>query len=321
MWSRALTIAASVLLLVAVVAGYARIALVDSGQFANRATAALTDDSVRTLIAEKVTDEVVLAQRADLLAARPLIESVASGVVGSRAFADLFRAAVRDVHRAVFQRDQDTVTLTIADVGTVLAAALEQVRPSLAKEVRSTERVEVLRRDLGSTGGELARAGKTVRALALVLLLAWVALVAAAIATARDRRRAVVRLGTGAAAGGVVLVVACGIGRSVAEGAVDGPDARAAAGAVWDAFAGDLGTAALAAGRLRSGGGRVRRVADRADGARRAAAPRVRPHCHRAGAARAARAARRRARRRRPGRAAGARLRCCGCCSRSRARC
>ena len=116
----------------ALVAGYARQTVVNSDQFANRATEALRDDSVKSLIAEKITDEVVLKNKADLVAARPLIESVASDIVGGRAFTELFRKAVRDVHRSLFKHDKDTVTLTIADVGTVLAAALQQVRPDLA---------------------------------------------------------------------------------------------------------------------------------------------------------------------------------------------
>src|SRR5918997_3364421 len=146
---RLLVVAASVVMVLALVAGYARRAAVDSDQFANRATAALRDDSVRTVIAERITDDVVLAREADLIAARPLIQSVASAVVGSRAFTSLVRAAVRDVHRAVFVRDQRTVTLTVRDVGTVLAAAVERLRPSLAREIEAAGRVEILRRDAG----------------------------------------------------------------------------------------------------------------------------------------------------------------------------
>ena len=84
--ARVLVVLASVLMVLALVAGYARRAIVDSDQFANRATAALRDGSVRTVIAERVTDEVVLKRQADLLAARPLIESAVSGIVGGGAF-------------------------------------------------------------------------------------------------------------------------------------------------------------------------------------------------------------------------------------------
>src|SRR3954465_5094676 len=96
-----LVVLASVAAVLALAAGYVRHAAVDSSQFANRATVALHDDSVRSLIAQRVTDDVVLAKQSDLLAARPIIESAVSGVVGSRAFANLFRRGVRDVHRAL----------------------------------------------------------------------------------------------------------------------------------------------------------------------------------------------------------------------------
>jgi hypothetical protein len=183
--ARALVAAASLSLVLALIAGYARLVAVDSDQFANRAVAALRDDSVRTLVAEKITDEVVLKNRADLLAARPIIESVASGVVGSRAFTALFEGAVRDVHRALFHRDRDTVTLTVADVGTVLAAALQELRPSLAAEVESAGRVELLKRDIGGLSADLARVGDEIRLLAVFLLVATVLLAAGALAPPR----------------------------------------------------------------------------------------------------------------------------------------
>ena len=56
----ALVVLASVLLVGASVAGYARLAVFNSGQFANRASAALAQPAVRTAIGERVTDEIVL---------------------------------------------------------------------------------------------------------------------------------------------------------------------------------------------------------------------------------------------------------------------
>jgi hypothetical protein len=242
--ARVLVVLASLAIVLALVAAYARQAAVNSDQFANRATAALRDDSVRSLIAQKLTDEVILKNQADLLAARPIIESVAADVVGGRAFTNLFRKAVRDVHRALFKRDRNTVTLTVADVGAVLAAALEQVRPELAQKLRSTERVELVERNIGSLSATLADIAERIQLLAVLLLLLSLALVAGALFLTPDRRQTVVELGVGAAVGGVVLVVAYSVTRSLAVEHVDGPDAQAAARAVWDAFLGDLRTAA-----------------------------------------------------------------------------
>jgi hypothetical protein len=242
--ARSLLVAAALVLVLALLAGYARRAFVDADQFANRAAAALEDDSVRELIGERVTDEVILTNRSDLTTARPLIQSVVAGLVGGRAFTGIVRAGVRDAHRALFEGDQGTVVLTLADVGTVLAAALEVVRPTLASDLRATERVEVLRRDIGAAATTLAGVAQRVRLLAVLLLLLAVALVLGAVALAPDRRRAIVELGAAIAASGVLLVVALAIARSLAVGRVDGADEQAAAAAVWDAFLGDLRTAA-----------------------------------------------------------------------------
>ncbi len=65
----ALVVLASVLLVGASVAGYARLAFFNSGQFANRASAALAQPAVRTAIGERVhrRDRAALglAQRAE----------------------------------------------------------------------------------------------------------------------------------------------------------------------------------------------------------------------------------------------------------------
>jgi hypothetical protein len=240
--ARVLVGLASLAIVLALIAAYARQAAVDSDQFANRATAALHDDSVRSLIAQKVTDEVVLKNEADLIAGRPIIESVASEIVGGRAFTGLWRKAARDLHRALFKRDKNTVTLTVADVGTVLAAALEQVRPSLARELRSTERVEIVKRNIGSLSATLANIAERVKVLAILLILASLLLVAGGLFLSPDRRSAVIELGVGAAVAGGLLVVAYAIARSAAVNHLEEPDEQAAARAVWDAFLGDLRT-------------------------------------------------------------------------------
>ena len=221
--SRVLVALASLAILLALVAAYARQTTVNSDQFANRATTALQDQSVRSLIAQKVTDEVVLKNEADLVAARPIIESVASEIVGGRAFRGLFRTAVRDVHRALFKRDQNTVTLTVADVGTVLAAALQEVRPALAKELQSTQRIEVVRENIGSLSATLANVAEQVQVLAILLILLSLGFVGGALIVSPDRRGTVIELGLGAAAAGGVLIVVYAIARS----AVDEPAGHA----------------------------------------------------------------------------------------------
>jgi hypothetical protein len=237
MIGRILVAVTGVLLVAATVAAYAARALGDSDRFADRAAVALQHPDVRSVIADRVTDDVILRANADLIAARPIITSAVSGLVGGDAFAGLFRRGVRDLHAAVFRRDQDTVTLTIVDLATVLAAALEVVDPELAAELQSRRPPTVLNEEI--VGADVLRATGV-----LAWLLPALALVTAcaAVAFSPDRRRTVFRLGLAAVVAGLVVVAAETIAQGVALKGV-GEDERAAASAVWDAFLGDLGTA------------------------------------------------------------------------------
>jgi len=198
---------ASLLLVAATVAGYARLAVFDSDRFADRAAAALQEPSVREVVGERVTDELVLPTEPDLIAARPLIVSAVSGIVGGGAFASLFRRAVRDAHAAVFARDEDTVTLTLVDVGTVAGAAIEKLRPDLAGKLEANGRIELLRRRLGGATGDLARTAERIRVLAFVLAVLTLVAAAAALFLTADRRRTTARLGLGMAAAGVLVLI------------------------------------------------------------------------------------------------------------------
>ena len=140
---------------------YADRALFNSDQFANRAADALRDERLRDVVAAGITDDLVLRADADLLAARPLIEAVASGVVGSDAFTSVFRAGVRDLHRAVFDRDQDTLTLTLTDAATLVRAALGVLRPPLADQIERGRTRRAARQRRRSADRRPAAPGRT----------------------------------------------------------------------------------------------------------------------------------------------------------------
>ena len=195
--------------------------------------------------ATELTDRLVLANAADLLTARPLIEQAAAGVVGGAAFRQLFRAAVLDVHRATFDRDLDTVTLTIADAGTVVAAARGGAAPSRSRpDPRRRADHAGARRESTPAAADLVRIAERVRLLAADPRVAARAGAGARDrCSRRDRRRAVGRLGAGAAGVGMLIVV--GYARRALGGRreVDGADDRDAAAGIWDAYVADLRTA------------------------------------------------------------------------------
>jgi hypothetical protein len=238
--SRALVALASALLVAATLTAYAWRVLYDSGQFAARATATLADPRTRTVIGDRVTDELILPRRSELLAARPLVSSAVAGVVGTDAFASLFRRSVRDVHAAVFRGEQDTLTLALADVAIVVAAALRALEPELAASLESDARVVVVQRDLGHLTGDILRLGQRLRALALVLAGLTLAAMIAALALSRERRRTAAQIGAGIAAAGIAIVAVDTVAEALVLANADEPDVWAAA---WDAFLGDLRTA------------------------------------------------------------------------------
>jgi hypothetical protein len=202
--SLVLVVAATVALVGAVLTGYASRALFDSDQLSNRATSALEDAAVREAIATKVTDDVVIAAERDLIGLRPLIQGIAGQVVGSGAFRSLFHRAVRDLHRAVFDRDQNTALLTIADVGAVIKEALERVQPRAAERIPAAADARIVREDPPQVVVDLARAADRVRAAAVWLAVLAALLAAGALVVSPDRRRTVAQGGLSVALAGLV---------------------------------------------------------------------------------------------------------------------
>ena len=129
---------------------------------------------------------------------RPLVQSVAEGVVRSAAFRSLVRGAARDAHRSVFDRDATTVTLTVADAGVLLAEALRHVRPDLARSIPAGLPVRL---SAAASDAETAavRAAALAERVRLSRSWGWWLAALAAIAFALWRRAALIPLGVAVA--------------------------------------------------------------------------------------------------------------------------
>ena len=235
-----LAVLAALALLLGLVTGYARLALFESDGFSDRATAALDDDAVKAEIARRVTDDLVLNANADLVAFRPVIESVVEGIVSAGIFQNLFRTAARDVHSAFFEGNQDTATFTLADVGVVLRGALQALAPRISKEIGGGTDVEVTPIDPPGWLTEMAQAGRDLGSLSVVLLVLGLVLVAIALWRSRDRRHTLLTFGIAVVACGVIAAVALGVVRTVLLARIDDTGIRDAARGIWDAYLGDL---------------------------------------------------------------------------------
>lgn len=247
----ALVVLTALLLVGAAVAGYARSQLVDERAFSARATAALDDPSVRSVVAERVVDGIVQSTP-DALTVRPLVTTAVSALIGTPTFGAVFRLAVRDVHGALIN-GRASVVMDLDRGGALLLDALRGVSPRAASRIPPDVAPRIA--DLEPVDREL-KAARFLNDLAdwFWPLLGATLLVGLACAlTAGSSRTAIVRLGCAVTlAGATVAALVTGAGVvfvRTAEAAADIDDERErdALEALWSAFFGDLRSAAILA--------------------------------------------------------------------------
>lgn len=235
---------AALALLGAVVTGYVARAFFDSDQFATRASAALNNDAVSSQAAKRISDQLVRVEP-NLVAVRPLIESAVNGIVSGGAFQDVFRAGVADVHRAVFEQDQNTVTLTLSDIGATLRGAVAALDPQLAKKIPAQENLTLVNDELPEPLATAVAVQNTVSWLPILLLVVAVILGGAAVRLAPDARRGWIALGALISLLAVLGLVGLSATRAIILTSIDSASGRDAAAGLWDVFIGDLATALI----------------------------------------------------------------------------
>ncbi len=239
-----LAVAAALALLAALVLAYVARAAFDADQFADRASAALSDQAVADEVANRVADELVAADP-NLVAVRPVIASVTSSLIRGGAFQSLFRAGVADMHRSVFEGDEDTLTLTLVDIGSTVRGVLEALQPQLAKQIPASADVPLVDGELPAPAADLARAADTARWLPIVALLVALVCAYGAVRLAGDGRDAVLVVGVAVTVIAALASVALRGAEALVLTGIDDQGGRDAVAGIWDAFLGDLETALL----------------------------------------------------------------------------
>jgi hypothetical protein len=241
---RALVGVAVLLAVLALVLSYLGRAVLRPGPFADRAVATLRDPAVRDDVAERLTEAVTRARGGDLVAARPVVRSLADAVLGGRAFAALFRRAVIEAHTAVVQRGDGSLLVRVADVGVLVQGALQRFAPAAARRIGAERAATLLTLRPGSAVLDLVRDAKRVYSAAWILAVLALLAAVGAVWISPDRRRTVRQAAIGLLAAGLAIVVLLTLGRAIAEQAA--PAGRGAAvGAVWGAFLDGLRVQAL----------------------------------------------------------------------------
>jgi hypothetical protein len=235
---------AVLLAVVAVALSYAGRAVLRPGPFADRAVAALRDPAVQADVADHVTDAVTGIGGGDLVAVRPVVRSVAGGIVGGQAFAALFRRAVLEAHDAVIRRGDGRLLITVGDLGVLVQGVLERLAPAAARRIGAERAARLFTLHPGGAVIDVVQAARRVYPAAWVLAVLAAIAAGGALVVSVERRRTAWQLGIGLLVGGLVLALLVTLGREVAQQLA--PAGRGpAVGAVWTAFLGGLRVQAL----------------------------------------------------------------------------
>jgi len=247
---RVLLVLASIALFFGTLTLYVRATILDEREFADRATATLEDSDVRQVVSRRIVDEAIEQGSAELIQAKPLLESAVAAALDTGAFQAIFKQAARNVYTLIFERERGSIVLDLADAGIVVITGLKAIAPNVAKDVPpDVEGALIDLSDRQFATGILGTAAD-VRFLGIALPLLALALFLASIAVSSDRRRAVVEAGVAVALVAALIVIALIIGRAVVLSNIEDEDSRAAARAAWHSFFGDLRVLALGGGAL-----------------------------------------------------------------------
>ncbi len=244
--SAVLVVIGAVLLLAGTIAFYGRTEIIDREAFADRAVEALENDGVRELVGQQIVVNLVDRGSTDLVAVRPLLESVVGAVIQTDPFRRLFRAAALQTNQVFFERERGNALFDLADATQVVRFGLKSVSPQVAKEIPENIEPKLLTLRRREFAGTTLAVADDIRVLGLVLPLLAIVAFLAAVGLAPDRRLGVLRVGVGIGAVGAVLACVLFILRARTLAGVHGEDettdeqVRDAVSGVLDAYLGDL---------------------------------------------------------------------------------
>ena len=234
-----LVLAGIILGVAGVLSVYVRDTVVDGDEAARRAATALAHPNVRDFIAEKIVEQLVAAQP-NVLAARPVLKQVVSGVIGSEIFRPVYEAAIRDLHHTVFLGDIDTFTVQLTDMVLIVRTQAAVLSPELSAQIPDDITDTLIEVQSHPLTEDAAQVTWGIRFLALFLPLASVMALGASILLASDRRQAWLKVGLAIIAIGILALLAeLGL-RELVVRQFEDDAVRDIARAFWSAFVSDL---------------------------------------------------------------------------------
>jgi len=224
---------------------YLRESVFDRDAFSDRAEQAFSDERVRLAVAQPISDAIVDSGPAKLVNARPLIESVVVGVLGTPPARAAFGEAARALDAKLFEREPGTLLLNVANAATLAVATLESVAPQLAEEVPAKIRHAKIELTASVAGIDSIRIAEDVRFLGLLLPPVAFLLLIGSVVAAPDRRRGLIRASLAVLFAALLGMFALAVLRAMLIGHFEDQLVADAVAASWDALFDDLGAALL----------------------------------------------------------------------------
>src|SRR5919108_4324872 len=190
-----LIVLGAVLLFTGTIAFYAREQVIDREAFADRALEALDDDGLRRLVGREIVVNAIERGSADLVAARPLLESVVDTVIQTEPFRRVFRQAALETNRIFFVRGKENALFDLGDAAQVVQFALRSVSPKVAKELPQDLKPQLLTLQRREFAGATLSPADALRPPGIVLPLLSPPPFSAAGGVSPDRRVGVLRIG------------------------------------------------------------------------------------------------------------------------------
>ncbi len=209
--------------------------------FADHVAASLSDPRVASYVAGKITDAVI-AESADLITVRPLIEVTAEAVVASPPFQAVVRASARRSHQLLTTSGGREVLLSVTDFGVILRQSLA-TRPDLAARIPDGA-VAVIGELEGSRLMQLSasfvRLDQRFDVRPRILFWLGMVLLAASVLAANRHDAALLRAGVALIVVTLLVLAILEVGEMLPERLVEDPALGRAIAGVWSTFAGGL---------------------------------------------------------------------------------
>jgi hypothetical protein len=151
--------------------------------------------------------------------------------------------SLEDLHRALFRRDRESVTLTVADTGVLASSTVKQFAPGIGSRIPESLDVKLVSitddgaDDFWTSLAQYAQDNERLRTIAPIGALL---LFSAGLALAPSRLRALFQIALAVAIVGLIVIVAFYLGRATLVGNGNGPTAKDAIRVAYDAFLVDL---------------------------------------------------------------------------------